>query len=66
MSFRGAGAAREPGIYEHGHPDTSARTVFMVSGPGPLGRPGMTVELEVIRWKYRTSARTRTRSSGVT
>ena len=36
-SFRGAGAAREPGIQNR-------NTGVMDSGPGPLGRPGMTAD----------------------
>ncbi len=37
MSFRGAGAAREPGIQKQ------TRSVLLDSGSGPSGRPGMTV-----------------------
>ena len=41
-SFRGVGAAREPGSHERRALKTLAKTVFMVSGPDPMGRPGMT------------------------
>src|SRR5271168_45133 len=41
-SFRGAGAAREPGIHAHRPLTTGARPVFMGSGPAPAGHPGMT------------------------
>ncbi len=37
LSFRGAGAAREPGIQKQ------TRSVLLDSGSGPSGRPGMTV-----------------------
>src|SRR5436305_11065587 len=44
LSLWGAGTAREPGNHEYrpalpGHPP-----VFMGSGPGPVGHPGMTPE----------------------
>jgi hypothetical protein len=39
MSFRGTGAAREPGSYEHQQAATWDSSVFMVSGPAPLGIP---------------------------
>ena len=43
LSFRSAGAAREPGIHEHRTMDILEMPVFMASGPAPAGRPGMTV-----------------------
>src|SRR5258707_897413 len=42
LSFRGAGEAREPGSYEHWPAKSGHRPVFVVSEPGPAGRPGMT------------------------
>src|SRR5258705_4416349 len=36
-SFRGAGAACAPGIYEHGPVNAVDGPVFIGSGPGPLG-----------------------------
>jgi len=41
-SFRGMGAAREPGIHEHELALSWDGPVFMASGPAPLGHPGMT------------------------
>jgi predicted nucleotidyltransferase len=41
-SFRGAGAAREPGTHERGPPRILEKPVFMDSGPAPSGHPGMT------------------------
>src|ERR1700730_6452285 len=41
-SFRGAGAACEPGTHAHGPTITVGGPVFIGSGPGPLGHPGMT------------------------
>ena len=38
----GAGVAREPGIYEHRPERFEDWHVFMASGPGPAGHPGMT------------------------
>ena len=43
-SFRGAGFAREPGIHEHGLMKSMVWPVFLDSGPGPKGRPGMTAK----------------------
>jgi hypothetical protein len=41
-SFRGAGAACETGTHAHGPVSTADGPVFMGSGPGPVGHPGMT------------------------
>jgi len=43
-SFRGAGFAREPGIHEHGLMKSMVWPVFLDSGPGLKGRPGMTAK----------------------
>jgi len=43
-SFRGAGAAREPGTHEQRPLNAGQKPVFMGSGPGPSGRPGMTIK----------------------
>src|ERR1700720_2604185 len=43
-SFRGAGFAREPGIHEHRLMKSMVWPVFLDSGPGPKGRPGMTAK----------------------
>jgi hypothetical protein len=37
MSFRGAGTACEPGIYEHGPAIQKQRTVFMLGSMAPYG-----------------------------
>ena len=39
-----AGFAREPGIHEHGLMKSMVWPVFLDSGPGPKGRPGMTAK----------------------
>jgi hypothetical protein len=36
------GVAPEPGTYEHGPWGMAYQSEFMVSGPAPLGHPGMT------------------------
>ncbi len=41
-SFRGVGIAREPGTYEHRTSNILEIQVFLGSGLGPSGRPGMT------------------------
>jgi hypothetical protein len=41
-SFRGAGTAREPGTHEHRASNILEIQVFLGSGLGPSGRPGMT------------------------
>src|SRR3984893_16610785 len=41
-SFRGSGAAREPGTQEHKPLPTWESLVFIGSGPGPTDHPGMT------------------------
>src|SRR5262249_8089783 len=41
-SFRGVGAAHEPGIKEHWLTKRRYRPVFMDSGPSPSGYPGIT------------------------
>src|SRR4029077_15223565 len=41
-SFRGSGAAREPGTQEHRPPPTREWPVFIGFGPGPADHPGMT------------------------
>jgi hypothetical protein len=41
-SFRGAGVAREPGTHEHRSSNILEIRVFLGSGLGPSGRPGMT------------------------
>ncbi|HEV7997407.1 MAG TPA: hypothetical protein VGP52_14230, partial [Stellaceae bacterium] len=41
-SFRGAGAAREPGTHEHRTANILEMLVFLGSGLGPSDRPGMT------------------------
>ena len=43
LSFRGAGDAREPGIYEHGPEFPDRWMVFLGSGPAPSGHPGTTL-----------------------
>ena len=42
VSFRGAGTDREPGTDEHRPAIAQERSVFIGSGPGPPGHPGMT------------------------
>ena len=42
-SFRGAGTAREPGTHEHRTSNILEMQVFLGSGLGPSGRPGMTL-----------------------
>jgi hypothetical protein len=42
-SFRGAGAACGPGTHAHVPVNTVDGPVFIGSGPGPLGHPGMTL-----------------------
>jgi hypothetical protein len=44
MVIPGAGFAREPGIHEHGLMKSMVWPVFLDSGPGPKGRPGMTTK----------------------
>lgn len=41
LSFRGGGAAREPGTQEHGPIKAWKKLVFLGSGPGPSRHPGM-------------------------
>src|SRR5271170_7766594 len=41
-SFRGAGTPREPGIHEHQPVIVRDQSVFLGSGPAPMGHPGMT------------------------
>jgi hypothetical protein len=41
LSFRGGGAAREPGTQEHGPIKAWEKLVFLGSGPGPSRHPGM-------------------------
>ena len=42
-SFRGRGAAREPGTHEHRTANILEMQVFLGSGLGPSDRPGMTL-----------------------
>ena len=42
LSFRGAGAAREPGTHAHRTANILEMQVFLGSGLGPSDRPGMT------------------------
>jgi hypothetical protein len=63
LSFRGGGAAHEPGTYEHRTADTLEMPVFLGSGLGPSDRPGMTF-LEMNNFFTRFSAGATGRGNG--